>query len=221
MSNRSLPLNDPLYDYLIEVSLREPETLRRLRAATAELENSGMQIAPEQGQFMALLVRLLGARRTLEVGTFTGYSALAVALALPEDGKLVACDLNAEWTTIGRRFWEEAGVADRIELRLGPGEETLAALLAAGEAGRFDFAFIDADKQGYDRYYEACLELIRPGGLVAIDNAFRNGRVARKADHDPDTAAIDALNRKVGQDPRVEISLVPIGDGLLLARKSE
>ena len=190
----------------------------RLRAETSRLPRGTMQISPEQGQLMGLLVRLMGARRALEIGTFTGYSALAVALALPADGKLICCDVSEEWTQMAQRYWRAAGVAERIELRIGPAE-TLAGLRAAGEDGRFDFAFIDADKKSYDLYYEQCLKLVRPGGLIAIDNALWHGWVADPAYRDADTAAIRALNRKIRDDTRVDMVLVPIGDGLLLARR--
>ena len=218
MSNRSLNLDDSLYRYLLEHSLRERPVQEALRAATLQLPNAGMQIAPEQGQFMALLVRLLGARRTLEVGVYTGYSALSVALALPPDGRILACDISEDYTRIARPFWEQAGVARKIELVLAPARETLDRRLAVGEAGAYDFAFIDADKTGYDAYYERCLQLLRPGGLIAIDNTLWGGSVARPA-HDADTAALQALNDKLHRDERIDLSLVPIGDGLSLARK--
>ena len=217
-TNRTIGLDDCLYSYLCEETLREPELMARLRAETSRLPRGTMQISPEQGQLMGLLVKLIGARRALEIGTFTGYSAIAVALALPEDGKLICCDVSEEWTQTARRYWRQAGVADRIELRLAPADETLAALIVAGEAGQFDFAFVDADKENYDVYYEYCLELVRPGGLIAIDNALWHGYVADPAHNDADTAAIRALNRKIRDDPRVDMVLVPIGDGLLLAR---
>lgn len=215
----SLGLSDELTSYLRAVSLREPEVLRRLREATATLEEAGMQIGPEQGQLLALLLKLLGARRVLEVGTFTGYSALWMALALPHDGRLIACDVSAEYTGIGRRFWQEAGVADKIDLRLAPAADTLAALLADGQAGMFDFAFIDADKTRYDGYYEQCLQLVHPGGLIAIDNVLWGGAVADDAAQDADTQALRALNAKLHADTRIDLSLLPIGDGLTLARK--
>jgi predicted O-methyltransferase YrrM len=180
-----------------------------------------MQIGPDQGTLLALLVRLTGARRALEVGTFTGYSALAVASALPEGGQLITCDVSAEWTAVARRYWEEAGVSGRIELRLGPAVETLAGLLRAGGAGSFDFAFIDADKPSYNAYYEACLGLVRPGGLIAIDNVLWSGAVADPAAVDPETAALRALNEKVRDDPRVDACLLTVGDGVMLARKRE
>ncbi len=217
MSNRTLSMTDALYDYLLAVSSREPAILRRLREETAQLPNAGMQIGPEQGQFMALLVQLLGARRTLEVGVFTGYSSLAVALALPPDGRVVACDVSEEWTAIARRYWAEAGVAGKIELRLGPAVGTLDALLAEGQADSFDFAFIDADKENYGNYYERALRLVRPGGLIAIDNVLWGGRIADPEVQGESVAAIRALNAKLHRDERVALSLVPIGDGLTLA----
>jgi predicted O-methyltransferase YrrM len=221
MSNRTIGLSDAVYDYLLRKSLREPELLRRLREETARLtEWASMQIAPEQGQFMALLVRLIGARRAIEIGTFTGYSALAVALAMPEDGRLLCCDVSKEFTDMARRYWAEGGVASRIELRLQPALKTLDELLAGGAAGSFDFAFIDADKSNYDGYYERALALLRPGGLLAIDNVLWSGAVADPAADDPSTTAIRRLNDKIHADRRVAISLVPIGDGLTLARKN-
>jgi len=219
MSNRTLCITEQLYEYLVGVSLREPELLQRLRVETARDEMARMQIAPEQGQFMALLIHLLQAEKAIEIGVFTGYSALCTALALPDHGRLIACDISKKWTRIACRYWEEAGVSHKIELRLAPAAETLAGLLTANEAGRFDFAFIDADKTGYDHYYEACLQLLRPGGLVAIDNVLWHGDVADRTIDDADTEAIRAFNRKIHSDPRVEISLVPIADGLTLARK--
>ena len=217
MSNRTLSMTDALYDYLLTVSSREPEILRRLREETARLPNAGMQIGPEQGQFMGLLIQLMGARRTLEVGVFTGYSSLAVALALPPDGRVVACDVSEEWTAIARRYWAEAGVAGKIELRLGPAVETLDALLADGQTEGFDIAFIDADKENYDHYYERALRLVRPGGLIAIDNVLWSGRVADPEAQGESLVAIRALNAKLHRDERVTLSLVPIGDGLTLA----
>jgi predicted O-methyltransferase YrrM len=203
--------------YVREVITRETPVQRRLRAETAALPEGRMQIGADQGALLALMVRLIGARRALEVGTFTGYSALAVAAALPPDGKLVTCDVSEQWTAIARRYWEEAGVAGRIDLRLGPAVETLTGLLRQGES--FDFAFIDADKESYDAYYEACLRLVRPSGLVAIDNVLWSGVVADPAAVDAETEAIRALNTKVRDDPRVEACLVTVGDGVMLARK--
>jgi predicted O-methyltransferase YrrM len=219
MSRRTLAVDDALYRYLLEHSLREHPAQAALRAATAAHPHAGMQISPEQGQFMALLVKLLGTRRAIEIGVFTGYSALTVALALPDDGRLLACDISDEYTRVGRPFWEEAGVAKKIELVLAPARATLDARLAAGEAGQYDFAFIDADKTGYDAYYERCLQLLRPGGLIAIDNTLWGGKVAQPATDDGDTAALQALNAKLHDDPRIDLSLLPIGDGLTLARK--
>ncbi len=217
MSNRTVTLDDRLYDYLLDVSLREPPLLARLREETAGMEMSRMQIAPEQGQFMGLLVEMLGATRALEIGTYTGYSALCVAAALPPSGRLVTCDMNAEWTAVARRYWAEAGLEDRIDLRLGPALETLAALEADGAT--FDFAFIDADKTEYGDYYEHVLRLLRPGGVVAVDNVLWGGSVADPDKDDDDTRAIRAFNAKLHADDRVTLSLVPIGDGVTLARK--
>lgn len=219
MSRRTLALDDPLYSYLLSVSLREPDVLRRLREETARHPEAAMQIAPEQGQFMGLLVRLLGARKCLEIGVFTGYSALAVALALPFDGRLVACDVSEEFTAIARRYWAEAGVDPIIRLHLAPALETLDGLLADGEGGTFDFAFIDADKVNYARYFERALELVRPGGLIVVDNVLWDGKVADAAVRDPDTTAIRALNESLLRDERIDLSLLPVGDGLTLARK--
>jgi predicted O-methyltransferase YrrM len=219
VTRRTISLTDELHAYLVEVSVREPDVLRRLRAETAELEHSSMQIGPEQGRLMALLLELIGARNVLEIGTFTGYSALVMALALPEDGRIVACDVSEEWTAVARRYWDEAGVAHKIDLRLAPALETLDALCAEGTAGTFDFVFIDADKGGYDAYYEKSLELVRPGGLIAIDNVLWSGRVADPTDTDEDTLALRALNAKLKDDQRVSLSLIPIGDGLTLAMK--
>ena len=218
MSAQTLTLDEPLRQYLLDVSLREHPEQAALRAATRSHPQASMQISPEQGQLMQLLVRLAGARRTVEVGVFTGYSALCVALALPADGKVLACDVSEVFTAMARPYWQRAGVADRIELVLGPALATLDARLAAGEAGTYDFAFIDADKTNYDGYYERCLQLLRPGGLIAFDNVLWSGRVAAPA-QDPDTAALQRLNSKLHGDPRVELSMVPIGDGLTLALK--
>lgn len=221
MTNRSISLTDSLYEYLLSVSLREPELLRRLREETAALPNARMQIAPEQGQFMALLVRLMRARRCLEVGVFTGYSSLAVALSLPDDGRIVACDVSEEWTRVARRYWAEAGIAHKFDLRLAPALETLTGLLSAGEAGSFDFAFLDADKENYPGYYELLLELVRPGGLIVADNTLWSGRVADPANHEASTGALRRFNELLYRDERVDLGLVPIGDGLTLARKRE
>ncbi|MBH8566389.1 class I SAM-dependent methyltransferase [Nostoc sp. CENA67] len=219
MSSQTINLDSQLYDYLLSTSVREPEILWRLRQETASHPRARMQISPEQGQFMRLLVQLLGAKKTLELGVFTGYSSLSVALALPADGKIVACDVSEEFTAIARQYWQQAGVADKIDLRLAPALETLDALLADGQAGTFDFAFIDADKENYDGYYERSLQLLRPGGLIAIDNVLLSGRVANPQIQDESTQAIRALNKKLHDDDRVTLSLVPIGDGLTLALK--
>jgi caffeoyl-CoA O-methyltransferase len=219
LSNRTISLDDALYEYMLKVSLREPDVLRRLRDETAALPRRSMQIAPEQGQFMAMLVRLMSAERILEIGTFTGYSAVCMALALPPHGRIVTCDINQEWTAVARRYWSEARVEDRIMLRLGPAMETLEALLAAGEGGRFDIAFIDADKENYGGYFEHALTLVRSGGLIIVDNVLWGGSVINPAKEDPDTLAIRAFNTKIRNDERVHLSLVPIGDGLTLAMK--
>ncbi|MCC5645370.1 class I SAM-dependent methyltransferase [Nostoc sp. CHAB 5824] len=219
MPKQSIGLDNQLYNYLLSVSLREPEILLKLRQETASHPRSGMQISPEQGQFMRLLVQLIGAKKTLEVGVFTGYSSLSVALALPADGKIIAVDVSEEFTAIARRYWQEAGVADKIDLRLAPGLETLDQLLATGQAETFDFAFIDADKENYDGYFERSLQLVRPGGLIAIDNVLWSGQVAEEQNQDESTQAIRALNEKLHHDERVTLSLIPIADGLTLAIK--
>jgi caffeoyl-CoA O-methyltransferase len=219
LSNRTLNLSDALYSYLLDNSLRETDLMRRLREETASLPGAGMQIGPEQGQFMALLVELMGAKRCLEIGTYTGYSALAVALALPPDGRLLACDVNEETTAVAKRYWAESGVAERIELRLAPALETLESLIAEGAENTYDFIFIDADKTNYDSYYERALKLLRPGGLIVVDNVLWDGAVINSASTDPATRAIRALNAKVKSDQRVSCSLLPVGDGLLLARR--
>jgi predicted O-methyltransferase YrrM len=218
MPKRSL-VPDVIEQYVSHVLTPESPLQQQLRAETARLPQAGMQIGPDQGRLLALLVHLIGARRALEIGTFTGYSALAVAAALPEDGKLIACDISAEWTRIARRYWEEAGVSGRIELRLGPARDTLAMFIRDGAAGSFDFAFIDADKTEYDTYYEACLTLVRPGGLIALDNMLWNGAVADSQVRDPDTRTLRALNLKIRDDVRVESCLLTVGDGVMLARK--
>lgn len=217
MSKRSIGLSKELHDYVLQFGLREPAILKELRDETAAHPESQMQIAPEQGQFMALLLKLLGARHILEIGVFTGYSSTVMALAMPGDGRLVACDVSEEYTNVARRYWESAGVADRIDLRIAPATETLEELLSEGAS--FDFAFIDADKTQYDVYYEKTLELLRPGGAVAIDNVFRGGRVADPTVDDDGTVAIRRLNEKIYNDQRVDFSLVPIADGVTVARK--
>ncbi len=219
MSNKTLGLSPQLHDYLISVSVREPELLTQLREETAKLPMSQMQIAPEQGQFMALLVQLMGVTKALEVGVFTGYSSLIVALALPKNGKLVACDVDEDYTSIARRYWEKAGVSEKIDLHLAPALETLDRLLEDGQAETFDFAFIDADKRSYPNYYEKSLQLVRPGGLIAVDNVLWSGQVADPEDMDKRTEAIREFNQKIHEDDRVTLSLVPIADGLTLALK--
>lgn len=219
MTNKTIGLSDELAAYVVEVGTREPEVLARLRAETAALPEHRMQVAPEQGAFLAMLVELIGARRCLEVGTFTGYSSLAVALALPEDGRLVCCDVSEEWTSIARRYWLEAGVAGRIDLRIAPAAHTLDGLLASGAESTYDFAFVDADKSGYDGYYERLLRLVRPGGLIAFDNTLWGGRVLDPDAEDEDTRALQALNRKLAGDERISICLLPVADGVTLARR--
>ena len=218
MAHRSL-LPQAVDDYLRTVVARESPLQQRLRAETSRLPMGGMQIGADQGVLLAFLVRLIGAQNAIEVGTFTGYSALAIASALPAGGRLICCDVSEEWTAIARRYWAEAGVADRIELHLRPAQETLAELLQRNGAGTFDFAFIDADKTAYDVYYEACLALLRPGGLIAIDNLLWSGTVADPTDQRPDTVALRAITAKVRDDSRVDACLLSIGDGVLLARK--
>jgi predicted O-methyltransferase YrrM len=203
----------------VDAHTRESDVAQRLHIETARLPQAGMQIGADQAAFLALLVRALGARRCIEVGTFTGYSALAVAAALPEDGRLVCCDISAEWTAIGQRYWREAGVAARIELRLAPALDTLRELLSRDRAGSYDFAFIDADKTNYAAYYEACLALLRRNGVMVLDNMLWSGRVADANETDPDTAALRALNAKIHTDDRVDASLLTIGDGVMLVRK--
>jgi predicted O-methyltransferase YrrM len=218
MSLRSL-LPDVVDDYIHRIATRETPLQKRLREETAKLPGAGMQIGADLGALLRLLIELMGARRTIEIGTFTGYSALAVAMALPPDGRIVCCDINEEWTQIARRYWREAGVADRIDLRLAPALDTLKDLQRDPGPGSFDFAFVDADKTGYDSYYEACLKLLRPGGLIAFDNTLWSGAVADPSKNDPDTNALRALNLKVRDDPRVTSCLLSVGDGVLLARK--
>jgi caffeoyl-CoA O-methyltransferase len=218
MARRSLELDDRLYDYLVQFGTRESDLLKDLRTETAKLPGAGMQIGPEQGAFMALLVELIGARRALEIGTFTGYSSLCVAGALPADGKLICCDVSEEYTKVARNYWRRAGLESKIELRIGPAVATLDALIAA-DVEPFDFAFIDADKTNYGNYYDRVLQLVRPGGLIAIDNVLWGGDVAKPEENDADTQAIRAVNEKVRNDERVTLALAPIGDGLTLARK--
>jgi predicted O-methyltransferase YrrM len=219
MTPRTLGLTDPLHEYLLQVGFREHSALKRVREETPHLPGVHMLLAPEQAHFMALLARLLGVRRYLEIGTYTGYSALAIALALEPDGKVLTCDIDAEITKTAKRHWQQAGVADKIELRLGPALGTLDALVTQGEHGRFDMAFIDADKENLLAYYERCHALVRPAGLILIDNTLWSGSVADDSDQEPSTEAVRAFNLAVHQDQRVEMVLLPIGDGLTLARK--
>lgn len=220
MSNRTINMGEDLHAYLLRVSVRENAILRALRAETAQLAEHQMQMAPEQAQLMGFLTKLINARQALEIGVFTGYSALAVAMALPDDGKLVACDVSLEWTDIGRRYWAQAGVAQKIDLRIAPALETLAALQAdPANHNRFDLAFIDADKPNYPHYYEHCLTLVRPGGLILIDNVLWGGGVIDEADQGESVQIIRALNAMIHADARVDVSLLPIGDGMMLARK--
>ena len=216
---RNIQLDDTLYQYILDHSVREAPILRELHDETAKLPMAGMQIGADQGQLMGLLVKLVGARNCIEVGVFTGYSSLAVALALPEDGRIVACDVSEEWTAIARRYWKKAGVASKIDLRLGPATATLDAMLANGETGSYDFAFIDADKGNYLAYYERCLKLLRAGGLVAIDNTLWSGDVARPENDKPDTMSLRAFNDALHRDERVDIAMLSVGDGVTLARK--
>ena len=219
MANKTLALTRALHAYLVAHSVREPEILHRLRTETAQDSMSMMQISPEQGQFMQLLVKLMGAKNCLEIGVFTGYSSLAVALVLPADGRILACDVSEKWTAIARKYWREAGVADKIDLRIAPALATLDTLIASGGAGSMDFAFIDADKINYPNYYERAFTLLRSGGLVAIDNTLWGGQVADKKSNSPDTQAIRLFNEQLRSDARIHVSMLPIGDGLSLALK--
>jgi predicted O-methyltransferase YrrM len=219
MANKTLALTSALHAYLVAHSVREPEILRRLRAETAQDSMSVMQISPEQGQFMQLLVKLMGAKNCLEIGVFTGYSSLAVALVLPADGRILACDVSEKWTAIARKYWREAGVANKIDLRIAPALDTMDALIAAGGAGSVDFAFIDADKINYPNYYERALTLLRSGGLIAVDNTLWGGQVIDNKSKSPDTRAIRLFNEQLRSDARIHLSMLPIGDGLSLALK--
>jgi predicted O-methyltransferase YrrM len=219
MSSRNNYIQEHIYDYILDTSLRDAPLLERLRGETAKMPMGGMQISPDQGQFMALVVKLIGARRILEVGTFTGYSSLVMAQALPADGGIVACDVNEEFTAVARRSGAEAGVEDKIDLRIGPATETLSQMVAEGASGSFDIAFIDADKPNYATYYERSLELVRSGGLIMIDNVLWGGRPADTSEQDEATLAIRALNASLHDDERVDLSLLSIGDGLTLARR--
>ncbi|MGH8751632.1 MAG: class I SAM-dependent methyltransferase [Burkholderiales bacterium] len=218
--NKFLRLDEKLYGYLLSVSLREPQILSQLRRETAALPMARMQIAPEQGQFMALLAKLMGAEKCIEIGVFTGYSSLCIASALPAHGKIIACDVSEEWTQIARRYWREAGVAQKIDLRLAPALQTLDALLEENQAGSFDFAFLDADKENYSAYYERCLMLLRRGGLMVIDNTLWSGHVAAADNRETDTIALRAFNEKLHDDARITLSLLPVADGLTLALKT-
>lgn len=220
MSSRAFALTEAMHHYVIRSSVPADPLLERLRAETAQLEWGMMQISPDQGQLMALLVKLMGARRCIEVGTFTGYSALVVARALPADGQVICCDISEEYTRIARRYWAEAGVADKIDLRLAPALETLNQLRADGQDGTFDFAFIDADKVGYPAYVEACLALLRPGGVISLDNVFMGGRVLEEHTELEGVQVMQQLNARLAQDPRVTLAMIPIGDGLTLAMKN-
>lgn len=219
MSTFTINLTPHLHTYLLQHSVREHEVLKKLRETTQEMSTARMQISPEQGQFMGLLLEILNARKTLDIGTFTGYSALVAALALPEHGKVIALDINDEWTRIARKFWRKAGVDHKIDLMLAPAKESLAELIDAGESNTFDFAFIDADKANYDSYYESALELVKSGGIIGIDNVLWSGQVADSTVNDQQTRSIRALNEKIAKDERVSIAMIPIGDGLTLARK--
>jgi predicted O-methyltransferase YrrM len=220
MSNQSIQLTDNLHQYLLDNSLHEPEILTKLRHQTAKHPLTDMQISPEQGQLMGLLVKLIGAKKCLEVGVFTGYSSLAVALNLPDDGRIVACDVSIEFTSIAQQYWQAAGVSHKIDLQIAPALETLDRLIANGEAGTFDFAFIDADKNNYAAYYDRCFQLVRSGGLILVDNVLWYGRVADPTmDKDKRTQAIKKINQQIHQDDRVQITMIPIGDGLTIARK--
>ena len=219
MAVKTLGMTDAVHEYIVRETVDEPEVLRRLREETAMLPRAGMQLSPEQGRLMRWLVELVDARNALEVGTFTGYSAACTALAMSAAGKVLTCDINEEWTDLARRYWRDAGVAEKIELRLGPAAETLESLIAEGRSGSFDLAFIDAGKESYSRYYELCWSLVRVGGVIGIDNALWRGRVAEPSECDAETEAVRAVTRRVFSDSRVSASLVPIGDGLILARK--
>jgi predicted O-methyltransferase YrrM len=219
MNRSTLSLSDVLYQYVLDHSLREHPAQAALREATRSHPRGAMQISPELGQFLALLVKLTGARRAIEIGVFTGYSALSVALALPDEGRILACDISDEYTRVGKPYWAQAGVAHKIDLRIAPALDTLDERLAAGEASQYDFAFIDADKTSYDAYYERCLRLLRPGGLIAVDNTLWGGDVARADVRDADTVALRAFNDKLHRDERIDLSLLPVSDGVTLARK--
>jgi len=219
LSNRTLSIDDRLYDYLCDVSINESELLRQLREETAQLEFAVMQISPEQGQFMSLLIKLMGAKRAIEIGTFTGYSSISVASAMPEDGKLICCDISPQWTSIAEKYWALAGLENKIDLYTQPADQTLQMLLDDGAEESFDFIFIDADKQNYIKYYEMALRLLRKGGIIAVDNTLWSGAVADPENTEPGTRAIRRFNELIKQDDRVSKSLVTIGDGLTLILK--
>lgn len=219
MTRKTLNLTNSVYDYLLKNSLREPKVFTQLRERTALLPNAAMQISPEQAQFMAFLIELMQAKKTLELGVFTGYSAMAVAHALPKDGKLVACDVNKEWTDIAKEFWQRAGVANKIELHLAPAQDTLKKLIDSGQQNTFDFVFIDADKKGYNQYYELSLKLLKLNGVIMFDNVLLSGRVAEPNNQDENVIAMRALNEKILHDERVSITMLPIRDGITLVRK--
>lgn len=219
MTTKTINLTENIYNYILKNSLREPEVFKELRVRTAQLTNAIMQISPEQAQFMGFLIELMGAKKTLEIGVFTGYSALAVAYALPKEGKVVACDINKEWTDIAKQYWEKAGVLQKIELHLAPAQETLQKLIAKGEKNSFDFVFIDADKKGYDDYYELSLKLLKPNGMIMLDNVLQRGRVADAEDNSENVVAIRDLNAKLLHDERVSLTMLPISDGITLVRK--
>jgi predicted O-methyltransferase YrrM len=219
MANKTMGISDDLAAYVVEVGTREPDVLARLREETAAIPQHNMQIAPEQGAFLALLVELIGARRCIEVGTFTGYSSTAVALALPEDGQIICCDVSEEWTSLARKYWAEAGVTGKVDLRIAPAAEMLDQLLAGGQESTYDFAFVDADKAGYDAYYERLLRLVRPGGLIVFDNMLWGGDVLDTDPSDEDTKALQALNAKLAHDERITLCLLPVADGVTLARR--
>jgi len=219
MANKTMGISDDLAAYVVEVGTREPDVLARLREETAAIPQHNMQIAPEQGAFLALLVELIGARRCIEVGTFTGYSSTAVALALPQDGQIICCDVSEEWTSLARKYWAEAGVTGKVDLHIAPAAETLDQLLAGGQESTYDFAFVDADKAGYDAYYERLLRLVRPGGLIVFDNMLWGGDVLDTDPSDEDTKALQALNAKLAHDERITLCLLPVADGVTLARR--
>jgi predicted O-methyltransferase YrrM len=219
MANRTIGISDELAAYVVKVGTREPDVLARLREETAAIPQSRMQIAPVEGAFLAMLVVLTDARRCIEIGTFTGYSSTVVALALPENGSIVCCDVSEEWTSLARKYWDEAGVASKIDLRIAPAAETLDRLIENGEQAAYDFAFVDADKTGYDGYYERLLQLVRPGGLIAFDNTLWGGAVLDVDPEDDDTRAIQALNAKLARDDRITLCLLPVADGVTLARR--